>query len=168
MRVPGVGGPRMVVAAALAGLAGEGLVLEAIAPVVDTAPLGPAPRRYANCAALVGAGLAPEAMLALLQRIERAFGRRRRGARWRARPLDLDIVLWSGGAWRTAKLTIPHPAFRQRPFVLAPAAAVAPRWRDPATGLTLAQLAARLTRHRPLPRCRRGRALSSVGRATDF
>jgi 2-amino-4-hydroxy-6-hydroxymethyldihydropteridine diphosphokinase len=58
--------------------------------------------------------------------------------------LDLDIVLWSGGPWASERLVIPHPEFRSRAFVLAPAAAVAPGWRDPVTGRTLRQLNARL------------------------
>ena len=154
MRVPGVGGPRLVIGAALAALEAEGLVVEAASPIVETPPLGPSLRRYANGAAVVETALEPPALLALLQRIERAFGRKRRGQRWRARSLDLDIVLWSGGAWIDEALIIPHPRFRRRSFVIAPAAAIAPDWRDPATGLTLNQLCARLTRTRPLPRCR--------------
>jgi 2-amino-4-hydroxy-6-hydroxymethyldihydropteridine diphosphokinase len=70
--------------------------------------------------------------------------------------LDCDIVLWSGGVWRsggrTMPLAIPHPAFAIRAFVLTPALAIAPGWRDPVSGLTLAHLHARLTRRRPLPR----------------
>jgi 2-amino-4-hydroxy-6-hydroxymethyldihydropteridine diphosphokinase len=92
---------------------------------------------------LVASALAPPDMLALLQAVEREFGRKRRGQRWRARTLDLDIVLWSGGIWVSPDLAIPHPAFRERAFVLTPAALIAPRWRDPLTGLTLRQLAAR-------------------------
>ena len=152
MRVPGVGAPRRVIAAALASLEAQALRVEAISPVIVSAPLGPSRRRYANAAGVVATGLAPPELLALLQRVERAFGRRRRGRRWRARPLDLDIVLWSGGAWLGPALAIPHPAFRSRAFVLGPAAAIAPAWRDPATGLALAHLRARLTAHRPLPR----------------
>lgn len=153
MRVPGVGGPRQVLAGAIAALGAEGLAIETVSPILDTAPLGPSRRRFANAAAIVTSDLGPLALLAVLQSIERAFGRRRRGVRWRARPLDLDIVLWSGGAWDGADLTIPHPAFRNRAFVLRPAAAIAPAWRDPPTRLTLRHLHARLTRPRPLPRC---------------
>ena len=69
-----------------------------------------------------------------------------------ARVLDLDIVLWSGGAWGSPGVTIPHPAFAQRDFVLHPAAAIAPGWRDPITGRTIAQLRSRLTRPRQHPR----------------
>ncbi len=152
MRVPGVGGPRQVLGAALAALEAEGLEVEAVSPIIASAPLGPSRRRYANAAALVASDRDPPPMLVLLQRIERVFGRKRQGLRWRARPLDLDIVLWSGGAWIDESLTIPHPRFRQRGFVVGPAAAIAPTWRDPASGLGLCQLRARLTRPRPLPR----------------
>jgi 2-amino-4-hydroxy-6-hydroxymethyldihydropteridine diphosphokinase len=155
MRVPGVGGPRQVLHAALAALAAleaEGLAVAAASPTMVTMPLGPAHRRYANGAAVVSGDIEPSALLIVLQRIEHSFGRRRRGQRWRARPLDLDIVLWSGGTWLDDTLAIPHPRYRERAFVLGPAAAIAPGWRDPASRLTLRQLSARLTRPRPLPR----------------
>ena len=168
MRVPGVGDPRQVVMAALAAIAVEGIVLEAISPVVSSRPIGPSRRSYANAAAAVGCDLAPGELLGVLQRLERAFGRRHRGRRWGARPLDLDIVLWNAGPWVSPDLTIPHAQFRGRAFVLGPAAAIAGAWRDPLTGLTLRHLRARLTRPRPLRRAGHGRALSSVGRATDF
>lgn len=151
MRHPRHGGPRRVLAAALATLEGR-FDLLAASPVIDSAPLGPSNRRYANAAALVETALEPGAMLDALQAIEQRLGRRRRGSRWRARVLDLDLVLWSGGAWHDARLTVPHSEFRHRGFVLAPAAAIAPDWRDPVTGRTLRQLHARLTRPQPLPR----------------
>jgi len=148
------GAPRRVLAAALERLAAEGQRVTAAAPVIETAPVGPSIRRYANAAALIETRLEPEALLALLKRLEREFGRRPGGQRWRARVLDLDLVLWSGGPYASPALTIPHPLFRERLFVLGPAAAIAPDWRDPLTGLTLRQLHARLTGPRPLPRVR--------------
>ena len=83
-------------------------------------------------------------MLAALKAIERQFGRRR-GRRWGSRVLDLDIVVWSGGKWRTRSLTVPHPALETRSFVLGPLAAVAPNW--PVRGALAARhLAHRLAR----------------------
>ncbi len=152
MRVPGIGGPRQVLVAALAALDAQGLEVAAASRIIDSAPLGPSRRRYANGAAVLETRLDPPALLAGLQAIERAFGRRRRGRRWGARPLDLDILLWSGGIWAGEGLTIPHPAFRARDFVLGPAAAIAGGWRDPVTRRTLRQLAARLIVGSPLPR----------------
>jgi 2-amino-4-hydroxy-6-hydroxymethyldihydropteridine diphosphokinase len=135
-----------VLKAALDRLEAEGVRVTAAAPAIETDPIGPSIRRYANSAAVIETDLEPDALLALLKRIERAFGRRPGGQRWRARVIDLDIVLWSGGAYGSADLTIPHPLFRERAFVLAPALAVAPDWRDPLTGATVRQLHARLTR----------------------
>ena len=146
------GRPARVLDAALAALADAGLVIEAAAPVLTSAPLGPSLRRYANGAALVVSELMPDELLHALKQIERQFGRRSGGQRWTSRVLDLDLVLWSGGAWSSPGLTIPHAAFRERDFVLAPAAALAPQWRDPLSGLSLRQLKARLTRPRPVPR----------------
>ncbi len=84
---------------------------------------------------------------ARLKAIEREFGRRR-GRRWGPRVLDLDLVLWSGGSFRSRSLTIPHPRLEQRDFVLHPLAAIAPSWRVRGA-LTARQLAQRLARRRP-------------------
>ena len=151
MRHPLFGRPRELIAAALAALGDAGLEVEAVSPVVTSDPLGPSRRRYANAAAIVTVDLSPEAVLDRLQEIERSFGRRRRGGRWRARVLDLDIVLWSGGAWASPRLILPHRHMRERDFVLGPAVTIAPEWRDPLSGLAIRQLHARLTRAAPLP-----------------
>ena len=119
--------------------------------IIATAPLGPSHRCYANAAALVETTLSPPEMLARLKQIERAFGRRR-GRRWGPRPLDLDVILWSCGAWAGADLVVPHPHFREREFVLGPLAQVAPGWRDPLTGLAVRHLLARLKKRRPDPK----------------
>jgi 2-amino-4-hydroxy-6-hydroxymethyldihydropteridine diphosphokinase len=113
-----------------------------------TAPLGPGKRRYANAVALVDSDLDPPALLARLKACERAHGRRA-GRRWGDRVLDLDIIGWSGGIWASRGLSIPHPAFRERRFVLAPLVEIAPDWRDPVSGLTARHLLARLDRKRP-------------------
>lgn len=144
--------PPAVLRAALAAMAEAGMKIEAASPIIASAPLGPSRRHYANAAACIATPLGPLALLALLHKIEASFGRVRRGARWGARTLDLDVVLWSGGPWRSRTLSIPHPAFRERPFVLGPTKAIAPQWRDPRTGCTIRHLHARLTRPAPAPR----------------
>jgi 2-amino-4-hydroxy-6-hydroxymethyldihydropteridine diphosphokinase len=116
-------------------------------PVVLNAAHGGAGREFANAVALIESHLEPPAMLQSLKVIERDFGRRR-GRRWGSRVLDLDIVAWSGGKWRSRRLTIPHPALETRSFVLGPLAATAPGW--PIKGaLTPRHLAARLARRAP-------------------
>jgi len=148
------GAPAQVLRAAARALDDAGLVLEAFSPIIASAPIGPSRRRYANACAVIATPLEPAQVLARLQALEHSFGRVRRGAPWRARTLDLDIVLWSGGALADihANLVIPHPACRERPFVMGPPVYVAPDWRDPLTGLATKHLASRLTRRRPAPR----------------
>ena len=140
------GPPEQVLRAALAELGRRGITVKAAGPVLRSAPIGPSLRRYANSAAVVKWKHSPGKLLHELKAVERFFGRRTGGQRWTSRVLDLDIVLWSGGAWSSPGLIIPHLLFRERDFVLKPSTAVAAQWRDPVTGLTLRQLAARLAR----------------------
>ncbi|MDE2412987.1 MAG: 2-amino-4-hydroxy-6-hydroxymethyldihydropteridine diphosphokinase [Sphingomonadales bacterium] len=145
------GPPERVLAAALDALRDAGVTVGGVSPVMRSAPLGPSRRRYANAAALIETGLMPPDLLALLKRAERRFGRRSGGRRWTSRVLDLDVIFWSAGTWVSPGLTVPHLEFRQRAFVLQPAAAIAPRWRDPLTGLTPRHLAARLAKPKRRP-----------------
>lgn len=120
----------------------------AVSPIHSTPALGPAGRGFANAVAIVGSKLEPDHLLVELKTLERAFGRRP-GRRWGPRVLDLDIILWSEGPWDGAGPIVPHPAFRDRAFVLKPLAQLVPDWRDPVTGLTVRQLLFRLTAPRP-------------------
>lgn len=145
------GDPRGVLMAALAAIESDDIEPIDVSPIVASDPIGPSRRRYANAVALVASPLSPPGMLERLQAIEAEFGRRT-GQRWSARTLDLDILLWSGGAWSDAALTIPHPAMAERAFVLGPLRAVAPDWPHPLLGRSVRQLAARLVRAKPVDR----------------
>ena len=140
------GTPAQAVRAAAAAIG-----VRALSPIIASDPVGPSTRRFANAVARVDSDDAPPAMLARLKAIETAFGRRH-GRRWGARVIDLDLIGWSGGVWRSRTLTIPHTAYRKRLFVVAPLLATVPAWRDPITGLTPRHLNARLTRARPVNR----------------
>lgn len=145
--------PDALVEQAMAALSRPPFRLLARSPIIGTPPIGPSLRRYANAAILIEADdHAPAEMLALLKRMERTAGRRPR-RRWGARPLDLDIVLWNGGRWTGRALTIPHPAYRARDFVLIPLRTIAPRWRDPVSGHTVTQLLARLKKPKAWRKC---------------
>ncbi|KIU26777.1 7,8-dihydro-6-hydroxymethylpterin-pyrophosphokinase [Sphingomonas melonis] len=140
------GGPAEEVRAAISAIGG----VVATSPIIATAPLGPSIRRFANAAILIESDEAPPMLLARLKRIEAAFGRRR-GRRWGARVIDLDILLWSEGVWRSDGLTVPHVALAERAFVLAPLRRIAPGWRVPGAMRTIRQLAHTVDRPRPRP-----------------
>lgn len=140
-RHPLYGAPRDLIEEALRRLPG---ILLARSRTIASRPLGPSLRTYANSAAIIECGLEPPDLLAALQAIETDLGRLRRGQRWRARPMDCDILLWEGGIWADGALTIPHRELAKRDFVLRPLAEIARAWHDPVTGLTMGHLRARL------------------------
>ena len=150
--MPLFGRPERVLDQAIAALETAEVDVFAVSPTIRSAALGPSRRRYANATAIITTELSPPELLAYLQSTETHFGRVRRGQAWQARTLDLDIILWSGGLWSSTNppLAIPHSAMRERPFVLGPACAIAPDWRDPLTNLSLRQLFHRLKRDIPL------------------
>jgi 2-amino-4-hydroxy-6-hydroxymethyldihydropteridine diphosphokinase len=138
------GSPAQVIAAAVDALEGRGLKVARVSKIKSTPALGPAGRSFANAALILQSDLQPPALLAELKEVERRFGRRP-GRRWGPRVLDLDILLWSEGPWESPGLVVPHPAMRERDFVLGPLAEIAPDWKDPITGLTVRQLRFRLS-----------------------
>ena len=144
-----MGAPRGVLTAALEALDEGPLRVLAASPIVASRPIGPSIRSYANGAAIIETDLDPRDLLDHLKSIEHRFGRKVGGQRWRARVLDLDILLWLNGAFVDDLLCIPHREMRTRPFVLGPLASIAPDWRDPVTGLSVRHLKARLDRKAP-------------------
>jgi 2-amino-4-hydroxy-6-hydroxymethyldihydropteridine diphosphokinase len=112
-----------------------------VSPFVETAPHDVPDQQpdYLNAVAVGRTRLAPHALLDVLLALEAARGRTRPGPR-AARTLDLDLVLYGNLTIGDERLEVPHPRYRDREFVLGPLAQLAPRWRDPATGRTLAAL----------------------------
>jgi 2-amino-4-hydroxy-6-hydroxymethyldihydropteridine diphosphokinase len=146
---PRYGSPERVLEAAIMALSRTSSQLIGQSRIMPSAPIGPSIRTYANAAVILETDMLPPALLCELKALEATFGRRNGGQRWRARPLDLDIILWSEGCWNDRSLTIPHPLFRERRFVLVPAVEVAAGWRDPISRLSNRHLLTRLDRKRP-------------------
>lgn len=132
---------------------------------VETQPVGVPSSQppFLNAAAVGFSALRPSALLGRLLAIEERRGRTRpyRGA---PRTLDLDLVLFGDVVMNSPALTLPHPAFRDRLFVLGPACEIAPELRDPVTGLTIRQLLvrAKLGAERVDPGAGDGRYLASA------
>ncbi len=76
---------------------------------------------YINAVAKIVTNLEPMALLLELQAIEHAYYRRReQEQRWAPRTLDLDIILFGNRNIADSHLTVPHPEFSNRLFVLEP------------------------------------------------
>jgi 2-amino-4-hydroxy-6-hydroxymethyldihydropteridine diphosphokinase len=112
-----------------------------LSPNYATAPIGAedAQPDYVNAVAVLDTGLAPRALLARLNAIERRQ-HRKRGKRNAARTLDLDLLLFGRRRLRVSRLTLPHPRMHARAFVLRPLIDVAPAITIPGHGLARQRL----------------------------
>lgn len=128
---------------ALVALASEpGIALRAVSRAYETAPVGDADQpEFINLTAEIETELAPLELLNAVKALEVRLGRIA-SRRWGPRLIDIDIILFADQQCAAPELTIPHPEFRKRAFVLAPLCEIAPDAVDPATGKTIRLLAA--------------------------
>jgi 2-amino-4-hydroxy-6-hydroxymethyldihydropteridine diphosphokinase len=115
--------------AAVDGLAAtRGVVVVAVSPVYETAPVGGPPQDdYLNAVVAVDTTLTPRELLAVAQRLETAR-RRIHAERWGPRTLDVDVLLVGDARVDDADLVVPHPRLRERAFVLVPLSDLDPAW----------------------------------------
>ena len=116
--------------------AGSRAPVTAVSGVYETAPVGGPAGQGPYLNLVVELALTPGAdplrLLEECRRLEAAAGRVR-AARWGPRTLDVDVLWIDGVALDSPELTVPHPRWRQRRFVVAPLAELAPDLVDEAT-----------------------------------
>jgi 2-amino-4-hydroxy-6-hydroxymethyldihydropteridine diphosphokinase len=108
--------------------------LYASAPIDATGP------DFINAVAQIQTTLTAPALLAALQGIEQAAGRKR-PYRNAPRTLDLDLLLYGSARIESPTLTVPHPRMHLRAFVLLPLVEIAPHIHIAAMGSAQALLA---------------------------
>ena len=105
----------------------------AVSHVYETEPIGGPDDQGAFLNLVVEVALKvgedPFTLLAECQRLEVAAGRVRL-VRWGPRTLDADVLWIEGVTLDTPELTVPHPRWHERRFVLAPLADLAPELVD--------------------------------------
>lgn len=146
------GAPHAILARARREFTTAGLRILGFSSSYATAPIGPGRQpTYVNAVVMIEASVTPAALLRALKRIERRAGRRL-GGHWGPRQLDIDILDFGGrqigrpgGRRRRGQLVLPHPEMHRRAFVLLPLQEIAPFWRHPRLGQSVATLLSRIS-----------------------
>ena len=99
--------------------------LYASAPHESTGP------EFVNAVAMYDTELPPLELLDALQNLETISGRERPFLN-APRTLDLDIIFYGNVALDSPRLTLPHPRWQERAFVLVPLAEISPDKVSPA------------------------------------
>lgn len=87
--------------------------------------------------------LSPQALLHVINEVEQQVGRVKR-FRWGPREIDIDIIFYGNQTLQSENLTIPHPSFRERDFVLQPLVDLNSKMVDPVSQKTVKQLLSEL------------------------
>ena len=98
---------------------------------------------FLNAVVEVETDLFPLQLLAHIQNVERAMGRRRMTPKG-PRNIDIDILFYGRSVINAADLEVPHPRIAQRRFVLEPFSEIAPEFRHPMSGKTAREMLAAL------------------------
>lgn len=120
----------------------RGVTIEATSRLVESEPWGPVPDQphFLNLVVRGRTALDPHELLDLLRRAEAEAGRVRDVPQG-PRTLDVDIVFFGDREVRSTDLRIPHPRWRERPFVSRLVPDVAGAMIDPGSGRPLADAA---------------------------
>ena len=120
----------------------RGITVKKVSSYTESAPYGGvAKNTFLNACVAVDTYLPPRALLNEIHRIEEA-GERSRSLRWDDRTLDIDIIFYGRQVICEDGLTVPHPEYSRRAFVLEPLKEIAPDFFCPLTGARIKDLVA--------------------------
>jgi 2-amino-4-hydroxy-6-hydroxymethyldihydropteridine diphosphokinase len=95
--------------------------VEFISTFYASAPWGyDSENQFLNACVTCYTHLSPLELLAQLKQIEQSMGRLKTVSGYEDRCIDLDIVFYNNTEIETEQLTIPHPHFKSREFVMIP------------------------------------------------
>ncbi len=126
----------------IAALPGVRLLAQSAA--YETSPVDVRPEYrdilFLNAVLVIASDVPPAALSDTLHAIEDEFGRRRGPDRNQPRPIDIDLIYAGSRALATPRLTLPHPRWAGRRFVVEPLAEVRPALRLPGETRTVRQV----------------------------
>ncbi|MFN8114080.1 MAG: 2-amino-4-hydroxy-6-hydroxymethyldihydropteridine diphosphokinase [Solirubrobacterales bacterium] len=108
--------------AAIAGLGGRGVEVEAVSSGYETEPVGEILDQpdFLNLAIRIRTDLGPEELLDACKAVEADAGRDFSAPRHSPRPVDVDLLLLGDLEYETERLRLPHREVTSRRFVLVP------------------------------------------------
>jgi 2-amino-4-hydroxy-6-hydroxymethyldihydropteridine diphosphokinase len=123
-----IGDRNLNIQQAIALIAERTGILSAISSVYETAPWGfESPHSFLNVVVRVETAYLPWNLLEIIQQIERDMGRTSKTASgYQDRIIDIDIIFYDDWVYQSEKLTLPHPRYRERSFVLDPLKEIVP------------------------------------------
>lgn len=98
---------------------------------------------FVNAVCEVRTNLSANELLAVIGKIEGEMGRIRK-EKWGPRLIDIDILEFNKMQIQSINLTLPHPFYPQRSFVLLPFADLAPNWIPTGTNQPIRELISQL------------------------
>ncbi len=120
--------------------ASPGIELLARSSLYESEPVGNTDQNwFVNTTVAIQTSLAPKLLLDAVFKIEKAFGRKRRG-KWGPRIIDLDLLTYEGRVLHSEALTLPHPEMTKRRFVLLPLSEFAGDYLHPIENKTIHSL----------------------------
>lgn len=115
-----------------------------VSALLETAPVGPASKRFLNGCLLIETSRSPQQLMRDLLDIESSLGRQRITGTSVDRTIDLDVLLYADQIVCSEIARIPHPRMTFRRFVLEPAVEIAADMRHPLFDASMNELLMRI------------------------